>query len=221
MTPKASFRAGIFFSMLALMASCAENKSVDAPEASAPPKDSIVPAAATALYIDVHELGAGKVDFEAVKGAHEKDLATQGKYNVNFIKYWVDEREGKVYCLSKASDTGSITQTHRDAHGLLPSSIFQVSEGMEVALTGEKNLYLDIHELGAGKVTAKEVAGAHEKDLAAQGKHGVNFINYWVDEKKGTVMCLSEAPDSNAVIQTHKDAHGLLPNSIQKVKQGQ
>lgn len=56
--------------------------------------------------------------------------------------------------------------------------------------------------------------------MAVQKKHGVNFINYWVDEKTGTVMCLSEAKDSASVIETHKEAHGLLPAYITKVKQG-
>jgi hypothetical protein len=97
------------------------------------------------------------------------------------------------------------------AHGLIPSLFYPVTEGTEAALKGKKNLFLDIHYLGAGKVTAKDVAAAHEKDLAAQQKHGVNFINYWVDEKEGVVMCLSEAKDSNSIIETHKEAHGLLP----------
>ncbi len=34
-------------------------------------------------------------------------------------------------------------------------------------------------------------------------------------------MCLSEAPDSNAVKQAHKEAHGLLPAYVLKVKQGE
>jgi len=54
-----------------------------------------------------------------------------------------------------------------------------------------------------------------------QDKYNVNFINYWVDVKSGTVVCLSQAPDSSAVIATHKEAHGLLPNSISKVEPGQ
>ena len=54
-----------------------------------------------------------------------------------------------------------------------------------------------------------------------KGKYGVNFINYWVDEKAGVVMCLSEAADSNAIIKTHKEAHGLIPVQILKVKQGE
>jgi hypothetical protein len=42
-----------------------------------------------------------------------------------------------------------------------------------------------------------------------------------VDEKAGTIFCLAEAPDSNALINTHKEAHGLLPAYVLKVKQGE
>ena len=80
---------------------------------------------------------------------------------------------------------------------------------------------MDVHHMGAGKVTAKDVAGAHDKDLAVQHKHGVNFVNYWVDEKEGVIMCLSEAADSNAVKKAHQEAHGLLPAYVMQVKQGQ
>ena len=173
------------------------------------------------LYIDVHHLGAGKVKFSDVEKAHQKDLATEKKYNVDFIKFWVDEKKGDVYCLSSAPDTGAIRKTHGEAHGLLPDEILQVTPGMQANIVQGKDFYLDIHNLGAGKVTAADVAGAHQKDLAVEGKHGVNFINYWVDEKRGTVMCLSQAPDSAAVIVTHKEAHGLLPDKIMKVEQGQ
>ncbi len=173
----------------------------------------------TAYYIDVHDLEPGKVKFADVANAHQKDLATEGKYGVSFIRYWVDEAKGKVYCLSKASNEESITNTHKEAHGLLPSTIYKVSDGPEAAMTGNKTLFLDVHQLG--KVTAKDVAGAHEKDLAVEKNNDVNFINYWVDEKRGVVMCLSEAPDSAAVKKTHKEAHGLLPAYVLQVKQGQ
>lgn len=175
----------------------------------------------TAYYIDVHNLEPGKVNFADVAAAHQKDLATQGKYGVNFIKYWVDEQKGKVYCLSKASNEESITNTHKEAHGLLPAVIYKVTDGPEAAMQGNKPLYMDVHELGPGAVTAKDVAGAHEKDLAVEKYHDVNFINYWVDEKQGVIMCLSEAPDSNAVKSAHKQAHGLLPAYVLQVKQGQ
>lgn len=173
------------------------------------------------LYIDVHHLTPGKVKYEDVAKAHAKDLATEGKYNVQFLKYWVDEKQGLVYCLSTATDTQSIRKTHAEAHGLLPAEIYLVTDGIPVALQGNKTLFLDVHELGPGKVTAAAVAAAHKKDLAVEQKHGVHFINYWVDEKEGKVFCLSEAPDSAAVLATHKEAHGLLPAQVMIVKQGE
>jgi len=172
------------------------------------------------LYIDVHRLEPGKVKFEDVAAAHAKDLAIEKKYGVNFVKYWVDQDKGYVYCLSSAPDTASIKKTHAEAHGLLPGQIYMVTDGPEASVNDEKNFYLDVHELGAGNVTAAAVADAHKKDLAVEDKYKVNFINYWVNEKEGVVMCLSQAPDSNAVIQTHKEAHGLIPAYVLNVKEG-
>ncbi len=83
-----------------------------------------------------------------------------------------------------------------------------------------KKLYLDVHELGKGKVTAQAVAEAHKKDLATQAKYGVDFKAYWVDEKEGKVYCLSEAPSAEAAIAVHREAHGLIPDSIEEVTEG-
>jgi hypothetical protein len=173
------------------------------------------------LFLDVHELTPGKVKFEDVAKAHAKDLAVEGKYGVNFIRYWVDEEKGLVYCLSEASDSASITKTHAEAHGLLPARVYEVTDGNAVNIKTPNDLFLDVHYLGAGNVTAKDVAAAHQKDLAVEHKYGVNFINYWVDEKSGVVVCLSEAKDADAIIATNKEAHGLVPASVMKVKQGQ
>ena len=173
------------------------------------------------LYLDVHHFGPGKVKFEDVEKAHAKDLATEKQYGVQFIKYWVDEADGNVYCLSSAPDSGAIRKTHAQAHGLLPDQIYMVNSGKESSEINGANYFLDIHHLGAGKVTAKDVAAAHQKDLAVEKKYGVNFINYWVNEKDGVVVCFSQAPDPNAIIATHKEAHGLVPDQIEQVKQGQ
>jgi hypothetical protein len=173
------------------------------------------------LFIDVHNIGPGKITYEAVAEAHAKDLAKEGKYGVEFIKFWVDTAKGAVYCRVSASDTESVIKTHAEAHGLLPEHIYPVTGGSEAAAKGGKNLYLDLHELGPGNVKASDVAAAHQKDLAVQKKYGVNLLNYWVNEKEGVVMCLAEAPDSNALINTHKEAHGLIPKSVTEVKQGQ
>jgi hypothetical protein len=172
-------------------------------------------------YIDVHDMTPGKIKIADVAAAHEKDLATEGKFGVNFIRYWVDPEKGKIYCLSKAPNEESVINTHREAHGLLPSHVYQVTDGPEAAMEGNEQLYLDVHQVAPGSVTAKDVADAHKKDLAVEKKYGVNFINYWVDPKAGTIMCLSQAPDSGAIIKTHKEAHGLLPSYVLKVSQGE
>ena len=204
-----------YLSVLIIAGSISFHISAQAIDTSAQLKNAIN------LYIDVHQLTPGKVKFTDVAAAHVKDLAVENKYGVHFINYWVDEAKGLVYCLSSTDDSSSIRKTHAEAHGLLPDHIFKVTEGSAAALTGNKNLFLDIHKLGAGNVTAAAVADAHKKDLAVQGKYGVNFINYWVDEKAGVIMCLSEAADSNAIIATHKEAHGLIPVEILRVKQGE
>jgi len=182
---------------------------------AAAPADSI-----KHLFIDVHQLEPGKIKFDDVAKVHAKDLAVENKYGVHFLDYWVDEDKGLVYCLSSSSDTESIIKTHAEAHGLLPAHFYEVTGGTTATLNGEKKFFLDIHHLGAGNVTAKDVAAAHQKDLAVEKKYGVNFINYWVDEKEGVVMCLSQAKDSNAIINTHKEAHGLLPDEILEIKPG-
>ncbi|MFT3908360.1 MAG: DUF4242 domain-containing protein [Ferruginibacter sp.] len=112
------------------------------------------------LFIDVHNLEPGKVNFADVMAAHQKDLATETKYGVNFIKFWVDEKGGKVYCLSSANDSQSIAKTHADAHGLLPARVFKVSDGGEEKSIKGKNFFIDVHNLGAGNVTADAAAGA-------------------------------------------------------------
>ena len=172
------------------------------------------------LYIDVHKMPGGKVNFEDVAGAHAKDLSVQDKYGVKFIKYWVDEKNGSIYCLASAADSNAIRKAHAEAHGLLPEQILPVAEGTAAAEKGGKQFFLDVHEFGPGNVHAKDVEGAHKKDLSVQKKYGVNFINYYVDEKAGVVMCLSEAKDEKSIRATHKEAHGLMPTYIMKVKQG-
>jgi hypothetical protein len=80
-------------------------------------------------------------------------------------------------------------------------------------------LYMDTHHKVKG-VTAKAVAEAHEKDLQVQGKHGVNYRHYWVDEKTETIYCLVEAPSAEAAHKVHKEAHGLVADEIHEVHEG-
>jgi len=79
--------------------------------------------------------------------------------------------------------------------------------------------YMDTHRHVKG-VTADAVAEAHKKDVAIQGKYGVNYLKYWVDEKSGNIFCLVDAPNAEAAARVHKEAHGLVADEIVEVKEG-
>ncbi len=80
-------------------------------------------------------------------------------------------------------------------------------------------LYMDTHRNMKG-VKAADVADAHAKDLKVQGKYGVDYQHYWVDEKGGTIQCLVHAPNAEAAARVHKEAHGLVADEIVEVEQG-
>jgi hypothetical protein len=80
-------------------------------------------------------------------------------------------------------------------------------------------LYLDTHDHVPG-LTGEAVAAAHQADLATQGKYGVNYMRYWYDEATGKVFCLAEAPSAEAAAAVHREAHGLLADSIVEVQEG-
>jgi hypothetical protein len=77
--------------------------------------------------MDVHNLPGATA--EDVARAHVKDLQTQDKYGVRYLRYWVDERNGKAFCLVDAPDAQAATAVHREAHGLVADEIYEVEEG--------------------------------------------------------------------------------------------
>ena len=80
------------------------------------------------LYLDVHHHIPG-VTAEALVGAHAKDVEVQDKYGAKYLKYWVDESTGKVFCLIEAPSKEAAAAVHRASHGLLADEILEVKEG--------------------------------------------------------------------------------------------
>ena len=81
------------------------------------------------LFLDVHQKlpeGAGAAD---VAQAHAADVKTQDQYRVKYLKYWVDEGAGKVFCLVEAPNAEAAHTVHREAHGLVADEIYEVQEG--------------------------------------------------------------------------------------------
>ncbi len=79
--------------------------------------------------------------------------------------------------------------------------------------------FMDVHHKVPG-LTGDAVAGAHRKDLAVQGKHDVNYLQYWYDEGTGKVFCLVDAPSKEAAEAVHREAHGLVADEITEVHEG-
>jgi len=80
-------------------------------------------------------------------------------------------------------------------------------------------LFMDHHKKVDG-LTADAVAGAHARDLEVQGKHGVQYLKYWLDEGTGKVFCLVHAPNKEAAEAVHREAHGLVADEITEVREG-
>lgn len=78
--------------------------------------------------MDIHHRVEG-LTAEAVSAAHQQDLAAQARHGVRFIRYWFDEKTGKVFCLSEAPSADAVAAVHREAHGLLADEVVEVAEG--------------------------------------------------------------------------------------------
>jgi hypothetical protein len=80
------------------------------------------------LYMDVHHISGG-VTANDVAQAHVADLETQGSYDVKYLRYWVNEPEGKVFCLVEAPTPEAAATVKSDAHGHVADSNIAVQEG--------------------------------------------------------------------------------------------
>ena len=79
------------------------------------------------LYMDVHDLGT--VTMADVAEAHSADLSVQDGHGVRYLRYWVDEQNGKVFCLVDAPSAEAASTVHREAHGLVADHVYPVQEG--------------------------------------------------------------------------------------------
>ena len=79
------------------------------------------------LFMDVHNIEGG-VSASDAAAAHEADIAAQAAHGVNYLRYWLDEEAGKIFCLVEAPDAEAANTVHREAHGLVADEIYAVSE---------------------------------------------------------------------------------------------
>lgn len=78
------------------------------------------------LYMDVHT-GIDAAP-EEVAEAHKKDLEVQEAHGVNYLRYWMDEEKGAIFCLFEGPSKEAGEEVHREAHGLVAEEIYEVEE---------------------------------------------------------------------------------------------
>jgi peptidyl-tRNA hydrolase len=78
--------------------------------------------------MDMHSIDGG-VKAADVANAHMADLQTQDRYGVRYLRYWVDEGQGKIFCLVDAPSEDAANRVHREAHGLVADAVYPVVEG--------------------------------------------------------------------------------------------
>lgn len=73
---------------------------------------------------------------EAIATAHLMDVAVQGRYGVEYVKYWINEAQGRLFCLCTAPDAESANRVHREAHGLVAERIVEVDPDLAEGILG-------------------------------------------------------------------------------------
>jgi hypothetical protein len=79
--------------------------------------------------MDIHTLDGG-TSADEVSRAHAADLKAQVAHDVRYLRYWVSEADGKVFCLVDAPSAEAASAVHRQAHGLVADGVFEVQEGL-------------------------------------------------------------------------------------------
>jgi class 3 adenylate cyclase len=79
------------------------------------------------LYMDRHHVPGASA--EDVAAAHVQDLGVQSAHGVRYLTYWFDGDSAEVFCLAEGPSRDAVEQVHREAHGLIASSIIEVEPG--------------------------------------------------------------------------------------------
>jgi class 3 adenylate cyclase len=86
------------------------------------------------LYMDRHDAaGASARD---LADAHAADVGVQHKHGVRYLTYWFDDDAGSVFCLAEGPNRAAVEDVHREAHGLMATSVIEVEPGPVAAFLG-------------------------------------------------------------------------------------
>lgn len=93
------------------------------------------------IFMDVHK-DLGDVTEEDIKAAHQRDLAIQDEYGVQFLTFWFNSPGEDAFCLVDAPSMEAVTAVHKHSHGLVPHNVIEVEKPTVTRFMGdwEKNV---------------------------------------------------------------------------------
>ena len=87
-------------------------------------------------YIDIHDLLAALLPRICSQRVHVADQQVQGKHGVEYHKYWLNRRNGTVFCMCTAPSAEAAAAVHQEAHGMTALKIMEVTPDMADAFMG-------------------------------------------------------------------------------------
>lgn len=132
------------------------------------------------MYMDIHEVPG--VTSDDVAKAHVMDLHIQAHHGVEYVKYWVNEKQGKIFCLCHAPNAAAADAVHREGHGLTAARIMEVTPEIADAFMGAAEVDKggavllpgnDEHDPGTRTILFTDVVGS--TDLTQQHGDDVMF----------------------------------------------
>jgi AraC-like DNA-binding protein len=88
------------------------------------------------LYMDFHKIK--NVTLDDVQSAHTADESVQEQYGVKYHQYWVNQKEGTVFCLVEGPDAKTCELVHQLAHGNLACAMTEVEPGSFTLFMGDR-----------------------------------------------------------------------------------
>lgn len=196
------------------------------------------------IYMDVHP-SLGDATPEDVAEAHRRDLAIQDQFGVRFLSYWVNGPDGKAFCLAESPDTDSLVACHKEAHGLMPHELIEVSSQMLTQFLGDTSkdaderamvdgeydtglraiMFTDIEgstdvSTTHGDEAAVELVRRHDgivRDAVAKGRG--REIKHTGDGVLASFTSVSRAVETSVSIQT-ATADPVSPGPVLRIKIG-
>lgn len=88
------------------------------------------------LYMDFHKIE--NITIDGVLTAHMADESIQEKYGVKYHQFWINQKEGTVFCLVEGPDAKTCELVHQLAHGNLACAMTEVEASNFKLFMGDK-----------------------------------------------------------------------------------